>query len=172
MKKIISLRLVLAMALTLVACGGKTEAPAETGKTEVTVIAAEYGGNNRDWWTGFEEKFEAANADIDLVVEVVAWSDINVVVDTRNANGQSPDLLNIDAHAKYLEEGLLLPTSEWVSEETFAKFYPAMEGWDEVKFGVIDAQQQMLVGADIQTVLDDLQAELVGQSNRINLIKA
>ena len=30
------------------------------------------------------------------------------------------------------------------------------------KVGVIDAQQQMLVGADIQTVLDDLQAELVG----------
>ena len=92
MKKIISLLLVLAMALTLVACGGKTEAPAETeaaaaapaetGKTEVTVIAAEYGGKTRDWWTGFEEKFEAANADIDLVVEVVAWADINVVVDT------------------------------------------------------------------------------------------
>ena len=30
MKKLISLLLVLAMALTLVACGGKTEAPAET----------------------------------------------------------------------------------------------------------------------------------------------
>ena len=43
-----------------------------------------------------------------------------------------------------------------------AQFYPAMEGWDEVKFGVIDAQQQMLTGADIQTVLDELQAELAG----------
>ena len=138
MKKIIALLLVLAMALGLVACGGseapaateapKADAPAAeapaTEKTEVTVIAAEYGGKTRDWWTGFEQKFEAANSDIDLVVEVVAWADINVVVDTRNANGQSPDLLNIDAHAKYLEEGLLLPTSEWVSEETFAKFYP------------------------------------------------
>ena len=30
MKKLISLLLVLAMALTLVACGGKTEAPAAT----------------------------------------------------------------------------------------------------------------------------------------------
>ena len=138
MKKIIALLLVLALALGLVACGAseapaateapKADAPAAeapaTEKTEVTVIAAEYGGKTRDWWTGFEQKFEAANADIDLVVEVVAWADINVVVDTRNANGQSPDLLNIDAHAKYLEEGLLLPTSEWVSDETFAKFYP------------------------------------------------
>ena len=35
MKKLISLLLVLAMALTLVACGGKTEAPAETKAPEV-----------------------------------------------------------------------------------------------------------------------------------------
>ena len=140
MKKIIAMLLALVMVMGLVACGASeapaateapkadapaaTEAPAAGDKVEVTVIAAEYGTKTRDWWTGFEQKFEAANSDIDLVVEVVAWADINVVVDTRNANGQSPDLLNIDAHAKYLEEGLLLPTSEWVSEETFAKFYP------------------------------------------------
>ena len=120
MKKIIALLLVLTMALSLAACGEK----AETGKTEVTVIAAQYGDKTADWWKGFEEKFEAANTDIDVVVEVVAWADINVVVDTRIANGEQPDLLNIDAHAKYQAEGLLLPTDEWVSEETFAKFYP------------------------------------------------
>ena len=64
MKKIISLLLVLAMALTLVACGGKTEAPAATEapkaeaaapaapaaeKVEVTMIAAEYGGETAAW---------------------------------------------------------------------------------------------------------------------------
>ena len=42
MKKIISLLLVLAMALTLVACGGKTEAPAatEAPKAEAAAPAA------------------------------------------------------------------------------------------------------------------------------------
>ena len=140
MKKIISLLLVLAMALTLAACGAKEEAPAETQapvaeapaeaapaaeKTEVTVIAAQYGTQTADWWAGFEEKFEAANADIELVVEVVSWNDINAVVDTRVANGQAPDLLNIDAYTKYYESDLLLPASEWVSEETYAKFYEA-----------------------------------------------
>ena len=138
MKKLISLLLVLAMALSLVACGAKEAAPAETQapaaeapaeapageKAEVTVIAAEYGTQTKAWWADFVEKFNAANEDINLVVEVVSWNDINVVVDTRIANGQQPDLLNIDAHVKYLEDDLLLPTDEWVSEETFAKFYP------------------------------------------------
>ena len=39
MKKLISLLLVLAMALTLVACGGKTEAPAETKAPEAAAPA-------------------------------------------------------------------------------------------------------------------------------------
>ena len=119
MKKIIALLLVLVMVLSLAACGKKADE-----KTTVTVIAAQYGDKTADWWKGFEEKFEAANADIDVVVEVVAWADINVVVDTRIANGEQPDLLNIDAHAKYQAEGLLLPTDKWVSAETYAKFYP------------------------------------------------
>ena len=144
MKKIIALLLVLAMALSLVACGGgaapapapeasKADAPAAEGpkadapaaeKVEVTVIAAEYGTQTKAWWADFVTKFNADNADINLVVEVVSWNDINVVVDTRIANEQAPDLLNIDAHIKYQSEGLLLPTDEWVSEATMAKFYP------------------------------------------------
>ena len=144
MKKLIALLLALVMFMGLVACGAEkapaadapaadapaadapaADAPAASGdKTTVEVIAAEYGTQTKAWWKGFEEKFEAANADIDLVVDVVSWNDIYSVVSTRIANGQAPDLLNIDAHAKYLAEGQLLPTSEWVSEETYAKFYP------------------------------------------------
>ncbi len=137
MKRIIAMLLALVMVFALCACGAKEEAPkadapaadapaaAPAGKTEVTVIAAQYGTKTADWWKGFEEKFEAANSDIDLVVEVVSWNDINAVVDTRVANDQAPDLLNIDAYMKYYESDLLLPTDEWVSEETFAKFYPS-----------------------------------------------
>ena len=92
MKKIIAMLLAVMMLASL-----GTAAFAED-KTEVTVIAAQYGTKTADWWKGFEEKFEAANADIELVVEVVSWNDINAVVDTRVANEQAPDLLNIDAY--------------------------------------------------------------------------
>ena len=134
MKKIISLLLVLAMALTLVACGGnaapaateapKADAPAATGdKVTVTMVAAQYGTGTAAWWADFEKKFEAANEGIDLVVDVISWNDIASVVQTRIANKEQPDLLNIDAFSQYQADGLLLPVDEWCSAETYAKFY-------------------------------------------------
>ena len=124
MKKVIALLLALVMVFGLVACGEKAPAAddAATGTT-VTMIAAQYGTQTADWWKGFEEKFEAANEGIDLVVDVVSWNDIYTVVNTRVANGEAPDLLNIDVFADYQADGLLLPAEEWVSEATYAKFF-------------------------------------------------
>ena len=124
MKKVIALLLALVMVFGLVACGEKAPAAddAATGTT-VTMIAAQYGTQTADWWKGFEADFEAANEGIDLVVDVVSWNDIYTVVNTRVANGEAPDLLNIDVFADYQADGLLLPAEEWVSEATYAKFF-------------------------------------------------
>ena len=123
MKKVIALLLALVMVFGLVACGEKAPADDAATGTTVTVIAAQYGTQTADWWKGFEEKFEAANEGIDLVVDVVSWNDIYTVVNTRVANGEAPDLLNIDVFADYQADGLLLPAEEWVSEATYAKFF-------------------------------------------------
>ena len=119
MKKIICLLLALVMVLGLAACGGGSKG------TTVTMIAAQYGPKTADWWAEFEKKFEADNKGIDLVVDCVSWNDIYTVVNTRIANGQAPDLLNIDVFADYQADGLLLPAEKWCSAETYAKFYPA-----------------------------------------------
>ena len=118
MKKIIAMLLVLVMALSLVACGGKTDE-----KVTLNVIAAEYGTQTKAWWTQFEADFEAANENIDLVVDVVSWNDIYTVVNTRISNNDAPDILNIDVFADYQAEGLLLPAKDYISDETYAKFY-------------------------------------------------
>ncbi len=130
-KKILSILLALSMVMALLAgCGEKTETPAEGAGEEVAeavtvkVIAAQYGTQTADWWKGFETKFEAANEGIDLVVDVVSWNDIYTVVNTRLANNDAPDLLNIDVFADYQAEDLLLPAEEFVNPETYAKFYP------------------------------------------------
>lgn len=145
MKKLVSLLLVLTMVLALAACGSsgsttattaaptaettkaaETEAPAATGeKVTVTMITAQYGKQTTQWWADFTSKFNAEHDDIEVVVDCVSWNDIYTVVNTRVANGEAPDLLNIDVFADFQADGLLLPASDWVSEETYAKFYPS-----------------------------------------------
>ena len=51
----------------------------------------------------------------------------------------------------------------WVDIVGSSKFYPtAKTEWADVKQGVIDVEQQALLGEDVQTLLDDLQAEIAG----------
>ena len=118
MKKIIAMLLVLVMVLSLAACGGKADE-----KVTLNVIAAEYGTQTKAWWGTFETDFEAANQNIDLVVDVVSWNDIYTVVNTRISNNDAPDILNIDVFADYQADGLLLPAQDYISAETYAKFY-------------------------------------------------
>ena len=120
MKKYIALLLALVMMLGLVACGGS----GSNDKVTLNVVAAQYGGQTADWWKTFEADFEKAYSNIDLVVDVPSWNDIYTVVNTRIANNEAPDILNIDVFADYQAEGLLLAPSEWCSKETYAKFYP------------------------------------------------
>ena len=51
----------------------------------------------------------------------------------------------------------------WIDVIGSAKFYPAAKAeWADVKQGVIDVQQQVLLGGDAQELLDALQAEIAG----------
>jgi multiple sugar transport system substrate-binding protein len=100
-------------------------AAAEGDKTEINVIAAEYGQNTKAWWESFVEDFNTDNPDINLNVEVVSWNDIYTVVNTRIQGNNAPDILNIDVFADYQADELLLPAQDYVSEETYAKMYPS-----------------------------------------------
>ncbi len=119
MKKSISLLLALSLAICLCACANTN------GKTTLNIIAAQYGTQTANWWKNFETEFEKTNETIDLVVDVVSWNDIYTTVNTRVANNDAPDILNIDVFADYQADGLLLPAKDYVSEETYAKFYPS-----------------------------------------------
>ncbi len=153
MKKLIALLLVMALAFSMVACATPAPAasepaaapaaePAEAPAEEAPAAAAEpitldviicqYGPNTQEWFLGtgmngtnFVDKFEAENPGITLNLEVVSWNDVYTVVDTRIANNQAPDILNIDVFANYANEGLLMPVSEYCPDELFADFFPS-----------------------------------------------
>ena len=144
-KKILALLLALAMALSLMACTGDTPDPTKApdpskdpgtedtqkpdtpsgDKIDINVIAAEYGQNTKKWWADFQDEFNKTYENINLVVEVVSWNDIYTVVNTRITGKNAPDILNIDVFADYQADDLLLPAKDYVSEETYAKFYEA-----------------------------------------------
>ncbi len=51
----------------------------------------------------------------------------------------------------------------WIDVIGSAKFYPAAKAeWMDVKLGVIDVQQQVLLGGNAQELLDALQADIAG----------
>ena len=127
MKKLFALLLALVMVFAL-------SAPMASAEDEIVldVIICQYGPNTQDWFLGtgmdgsnFVEKFEAANPGIKLNLDVVSWNDVYTEVDTRIANNNAPDILNIDVFANYANEGLLLPVSEYCPEDLFADFFPA-----------------------------------------------
>ena len=149
LKKFIALTLSMATALSVAACGSspsssesndKQDAQTENtddaqaeedaneasgDKIELSIIAAQYGQNTADWWKTFETDFEKDNPGIDITVEVISWNDISTTVNTRVANNQAPDILNIDVFADYQADDLLLPAQDYVSEETYGKMYEA-----------------------------------------------
>ena len=51
----------------------------------------------------------------------------------------------------------------WVDIVGSCKFYPTAKAeWADVKQGVINAEQQALLGGSVQELLDNLQAEIAG----------
>ena len=148
LKKFIALTLSMATALSVAACGSSPSSSETTNKQdaetentddtntddteeasgdkiELSIIAAQYGQNTADWWKTFESDFEKDNEGIDINVEVISWNDISTTVNTRVANNQAPDILNIDVFADYQADDLLLPAQDYVSEETYGKMYEA-----------------------------------------------
>lgn len=126
MKKMVTFGLAALMAGAMVMSVSAEE------KVDLQVIAAQYGQNTADWWANFVEDFNADNPGINLNVEVVSWNDIYTVVNTRIANGQAPDILNIDVFADYQADDLLLPAQDYVSEETYAKMYESFLEQSEI----------------------------------------
>lgn len=120
MKKFFSLLLILAAALCLTACRSSLNG----GKTTINIVTAQYGPNTAYWWLCFEQDFEAAYPEVDMVVDVVSWNDIRTVVDSRIAGGDAPDIVNIDVFADYQAQGLLLPVGAYASQEVQEKMLP------------------------------------------------
>ena len=100
------------------------ESPKILENVTLNVLAAQYSNQTADWWVNFERAFESEYHNVDLIIDVCSWNDIYTVVNTRIANNHAPDILNIDIFEDFQQEGRLLPVQEYMSDETYSKFYP------------------------------------------------
>lgn len=131
MKKFLSTLLVISMLATmLVGCGngGSSESESEGGDSDgvkLDIIISQYGNYTQEWWKEFEANFEKENEGIDLNIEIVSWNDIYSVVNTRISTNEQPDILNISGFADYVADDLLMPATDYVSDELQANFIPS-----------------------------------------------
>ena len=126
-KKLFALFLIVALMLCMIPA-----AFAADDEITLDVIICQYGPNTNEGFLGkgmdgsnFVEKFEAANPGIKLNLDVVSWNDVYTEVDTRIANNNAPDILNIDVFANYANEGLLLPVKDYCPDDLFGDFFPS-----------------------------------------------
>lgn len=129
--KVMSLLLSLSLACAMMVTPAVAVQAADADIT-LDVIICQYGPNTNEWFLGsgmdgssFVAKFEEANPGIKLNLDVVSWNDVYTEVDTRIANNNAPDILNIDVFANYANEGLLLPVSDYCPEDLFEDFFPS-----------------------------------------------
>ena len=131
MKKLLALLLAAVMVFALTACG-RQAAPAPAAETpsaepaaaeptaaeDITldVVICQYGPGTQEWFLGkgmngtsFVDKFETENPGVKLHLEVIPRDDIHQVVETRIANNNAPDILNIDTFSEFVSDGLLMP---------------------------------------------------------------
>lgn len=130
---------ILALCMLLPACGReKTPQQTEAIPTEavlqatiptverkvITAVVARHSVKTEQWWASFEQVYEEEHPEFDLEVTCASWHDIQGVIRDRIAAGEIPDLVNTDSFLSYQQQNLLLPVGDWVSPETYEKFYP------------------------------------------------
>ena len=110
-------KLALAMVFAMTATMAQPVLADSSAPVSLDVIISQYGTQTQAWWTQFEKDFEAENPDIDLNIEIVSWNDIYTKVNTLVANGNAPDILNIDVLADYVADDLLMQATDYASED-------------------------------------------------------
>ena len=114
----------LLAASALLATGVGMAAPAQAATTELTMVAAEYGGM-APFWKDFSDKFNAQYPQYHMTVDVVSWNDIDQKVQTLVATKQYPDIVNKGDYSQYAAAGLLYTGDQMVTPAVYKDMLPA-----------------------------------------------
>ena len=101
-----------------------------TAATEVRVIVSHYSDQTAPIFEAMAEEFEAANPDIDIVIEDVAWANLQQRLTTDIAGGTAPDISIIGTRwlVDFVENDIVEPLSSYMDDEFKGRFIETFMG--------------------------------------------
>lgn len=98
--------------------------------TEVRVIVAHYSDQTAPIFEAMAEEFEAANPDIDIIIEDVAWGALQQRLTTDIAGGTAPDISIIGTRwlVDFVENDIVEPLSGYMDDEFSGRFIETFMG--------------------------------------------
>ena len=127
-------------AAGLLAVAGAVPATAQE-TTSIDMIGAGYEPEMEPYYSDLAARFMEANPDIDVAVQVVSWTDIYDVLNTRVAAGDPPDIMNLNYFANFAADGLLRPAEDIVTPEVLDGIIQAFRDnskYDGIEYAVPD----------------------------------
>ncbi len=102
-------------------------AASATAATEVRVIVSHYSDQTAPIFEAMAEEFEAANPDIDIVIEDVAWANLQQRLTTDIAGGTAPDLSIIGTRwlLDFVANDIVEPLDGYMDDEFKGRFIEA-----------------------------------------------
>jgi len=115
-------------AAALALCLGM--ATSASAATEVRVIVSHYSDQTAPIFEAMAEEFEAANPDIDIVIEDVAWANLQQRLTTDIAGGTAPDISIIGTRwlVDFVENDVVEPLSSYMDDEFKGRFIETFMG--------------------------------------------
>ena len=98
--------------------------------TEVRVIVSHYSDQTAPIFEAMAEEFEAANPDIDIVIEDVAWANLQQRLTTDIAGGTAPDISIIGTRwlVDFVENDVVEPLSSYMDDDFKGRFIETFMG--------------------------------------------
>ena len=105
-------------------------ATAASAVTEVRVIVSHYSDQTAPIFEAMAEEFEAANPDIDIVIEDVAWANLQQRLTTDIAGGTAPDISIIGTRwlVDFVENDVVEPLSSYMDDDFKGRFIETFMG--------------------------------------------
>jgi multiple sugar transport system substrate-binding protein len=147
---------IAALALLLAACSSgasdtsstdtsssdtDTAVAGEIPATDLYIVMAQYTDKMQPYFDDLAARFMEQYPQVNVVVEVVNWEQLNDKLATLVATGQAPDIANSNVFSNFAADGLLYPAEDLVSPEVLADIVPAFldnSKYDGVAYAVPD----------------------------------